>query len=131
MWGDLAHQGSQAGSKAVCERAGVPRRKQLPLAVSVSHPGLTAARNMRPLETSVLGKEDRTAHIHSERLLFLLFLALARSARLTKKKESHLSLLIHSFRHKQKSSFGISTPSANLTGLLNDHMLDFSSLSVC
>lgn len=76
--GDLAGQGSQAGSKAVCEGARVPRRKQLPLAVSASHPSLTAARNMRPLQTSVLGKKkDRTAHIHSEKLLSLLSLSLS------------------------------------------------------
>lgn len=75
--GGMARQGSQAGSKAVCERARVPRRKQLPLAVSASHPSLTAARNMRPLETSVLGKKDWTAHILSEQLLSLLFLTLS------------------------------------------------------
>lgn len=69
--GSLVGEGSQNGSKAMCEEAGLPHRKQLPLAVSASHPDLTAARNMRPLQTSVLGKRDRTAHIHSEKLLFL------------------------------------------------------------
>lgn len=71
---------AKAGSKAMCgEGARAPRRKQLPLAVSASHPSLTAARNMRPLQTSVLGKKDRTAHIHSEMLLSLLPLTLPRS----------------------------------------------------
>lgn len=98
--GSLVGEGSQNGSKAMCEEAGLPHRKQLPLAVSASHPDLTAARNMRPLQTSVLGKRDRTAHIHSEKLLFLLSLTLTRSLRHTKKKESRLSMLIHSFSHK-------------------------------
>lgn len=53
----LAGKGRRSGSKAMCEGAGLPHRKQLPLAVSASHPDLTAARNMRPLQTSVLGKK--------------------------------------------------------------------------
>lgn len=77
-------------------------------------------------------KRDRTAHIDSGKLLSLLSsLTVPRSPRHTKKKESRLSMLIHSFSHKWKSSFRVYTPSANLTKPLNYHMLDFSLLSVC
>lgn len=78
-WGvneTLVGQRTQTGSKAMCGE-GLPHRKQLPLAVSASHPGLTAVRNMRPLQTSVLGKRHRTAHIRSEKLLFHLSPSLA------------------------------------------------------
>lgn len=69
--GVLVRRRSRAKSKATSGRAGVCCRKQLPLTVSASHPGLTAVRNMRPPETSVLGKKDRAAHI-SHHFLSLL-----------------------------------------------------------
>ncbi len=83
----MAGEGSQAGSKALFEGARAPRRKQLPLAVSASHPGLTAARNMTPLQTSVLGKKGLdSTHTLRKAFVSALSLALPRSPRHTKKK---------------------------------------------
>lgn len=91
-------------SECVCacesEQARVSRREQLPLAVSAAHPGLTAARNMRPLQTSVLGKKDGTAHTLRKAFVSALSLILPHSPTHTKKKECRLSMLIHSFSHK-------------------------------
>lgn len=95
----LAGPGSPAWSKAVCEGVRIPRRKQLPLAVSASHPGLTAARNMRPPQTSVLGKKTgQDRHIHWETLLSLLplSLSLARSNIQRRKKAVCLCSFTHS-----------------------------------
>lgn len=129
------------GCVCVCVRARVPRRKQLPLAVSASHPGLTAARNMRPLETSVLGrggkkererKKDTTAHKLSEPLLSLRFsLSPARPDAQRRKKAVCLCPFTHSASNRSARSTHTHTPPANLTLPLNHHMLDFPLSPVC
>ncbi len=103
--GDLAGQESQVGSKAVCEGARVPRRKQLPLAVSASHPSLTAARNMRPLQTSVLGKKRTGQHTYTQKSFCLCSLSHYPSLTQTYKEERKPFVYAHSLIQPQIEIF--------------------------
>lgn len=90
---------------------GVPRRKQLPLAVSASHPGLTAARNMRPLQTSVLGKKKigtgQRTYTQKSFCLCALSLSFSHSPSLTQtyKEERKPFVYAHSLIQPQMAIF--------------------------
>lgn len=84
----------------------VPHRKQLPLAVSASHPGLTAARNMRPLQTSVLGKKKKGQDsTHTLRKAFVSALSHSPSLTQTYKEERKPFVYAHSLIQPQKEIF--------------------------